>query len=488
MVLLSLVGSCGREAPHPGELTVISTPENAAISIDGSATGEVTPHVFTEMPGGVAYRVSVSLPEHVTRELEVNLNYGQQATAQFTLPSIYGELLVTSTPAGAAITLDGAATGEVTPYSFHVAAGTHTVSVALEGYTAFPVERTVDLPYEGQVEAVFILSQQTGSLSVTSSPGGAAIWIDGANTGQTTPHTFSGLPAGSYLVTVALAGYSPAPVDRTVNVYEGQTATADFTLTLLAVPRIVLMEGFSNVYCSGCPAFSANVHSLLQGDGYGPDHVVYLKWVGDVPSPADPFYWDARTDMRARMAYYDANGSFNHPTLFVDGTLAGGYGTPPDIAGMQTWVTNDAGDADFLLEVSAADLTGLTIDATVHLVAPQAVNLAGHVLNVVLIYEEVTTAAAYQGIRVFHDVVRDHVIAAADLGNLAAGTHDFPVTLIDPDPSANPFTLLTPNGKAVVAFVQRTDRLVVQAGSTMTESRTARSASSPIPSPAPVRR
>jgi hypothetical protein len=487
-LLLSLVGSCGREGPDPGELTVVSTPEHAAISLNGLATGEFTPHVFADIPGGLSYRVSVALAEHATRELEVSVNYGQRATAQFTLPSIYGDLLVTSTPAGAAITLDGAATGEVTPHTFQLASGSHTVSVALAGYAAFPTEQAIDLPFEGHLEAAFNLSQQTGSLTVTSSPAGAAIWIGGTDSGQTTPHTFTGLPVGTYVVTVSLAGYAPSPSDRSVAVEEDQTATAEFALALLELPRVVLLEGFSNVYCTGCPAFSANVHSLLQGAGYGPDRVVFLKWVGDVPSPADPFYWDARLDMAARMTYYDSHGSFNHPTLFVDGSLAGGYGTPPDVVGMQTAIAAEAEDADFILEVTSPDLTGLTIDATVHLTAPQAVDLSGHVLNVVLIYEEVTTANAYQGIRVFHNVVRDHLVAVADLGNLTAGTHDFPVTLIDPDPNANPFTDLTPNGKAVVAFVQRADKLVVQAGSTMTESRAAGRSVSLVPSPASHRR
>jgi hypothetical protein len=481
-VLLTFFSSCGREGPDPGELSVVSTPDNAAISLNGQSTGEFTPHVFTEVPGGLAYQVSVSLAEHATRELEVNVNYGQRATASFTLMSIYGDLLVTSEPVGAAITLDGVETGEVTPHTFHVLSGTHLVSVALAGFAAFPAESSVDLPLAGQAEAGFTLSQQTGDLVVTSTPPGATIWIDGTNTGQVTPHTFVDMPVGSYLVSIVLAGYAPSPGDRTVSVTDDGTAAADYTLSLLAVPRIVLLEGFSNVHCTGCPQFSANVFSLQQQADYGPDVVLFLKWVGDVPSPLDPFYRDAQLVMDARMSYYDPNGSFNHPTLFVDGSLAGGYGTPPDVAGMQEAVSGDTGTADFLLDVASPDLTGLTIQATVQLVAPDAVDLTGCVLNVVLIYEEVTTARAYQGVRVFHDVVRDHVIAAADLGPLAAGTHDFPVTLNDPDPSANPYTLLTPNGKAVVAFVQRPDRTVVQAGSTMTESLTARPSGSLVSS------
>lgn len=485
--LLAFFGACGREAPAPGELTVVSTPEGAAISINGVSTGEVTPHVFANMAGGLSYRVAVSLAEYAPRELELAINYGQRATAQFVMPSIYGDLLVTSTPEGAAITLDGIATGEVTPHTFHLTNGTHTVSVALEGFSAFPVEQEVELPVEGQIEAGFNLSQQTGSLLVTSDPAGAAILISGSETGQTTPHTFTGLPVGSYVVTVFLAGYG-TPEDRTVIVTEEQAATADFELELTALPRVVLLEGFSNVECTGCPAFNANVHSLLQGTGYGPDRVLFIKWVGPVPTQLDPFYQDARFDMDARMAYYNSAGTFNHPTLFIDGALAGGYGTPPDIAGMQAAIASQAGTADFLLEVTAPDLTGLTIEATVHLVTPQLVDLAGCALNVVLIYEEVTTARAYQTVRVFHDVVRDHLVAVADLGSVAAGSHDFAVTLIDPDPDANVLTDLTPNGKAVVAFVQRADRTVVQAGSTMTESRAANPLLSLSRSPAPHRR
>lgn len=479
---LSLLAACGREAPEPGELSVTSVPTGAAISINGADTGEITPHVFDSLEGGLTYRVAVTLPEFAPRALDVGINYGQRATAQFLLSSIYGSLTVVSSPAGAAIVIDGTATGEVTPHTFRLLGGTHTVRVELEGHTAFPAERTVELPYEDLVEASFNLSQQTGSLTVTSEPGGAAIRLDGAATGEVTPHTFTGLPVGDYVVSVELAGYAIVPSERTVTVEEAQVTSADFALTLQAVPRIVLLEGFSNVECTGCPAFNANVQTMLAGPSYGPDRVVFIKWVGPVPTQLDPFYLAARADMDARMSYYSPHGNLNHPSLIIDGTLAGSEGSPPGIEGMQAAITAAPTTADFRIDVSSPDLTGLAIDAAVDLVLPEAVDLTGCTLNVVLIYEEVTTARAFQTVREYHDVIRDHVVAAADLGSLAAGTHRYSVALNDPDPNTNPITVLTPNGKAVVAFVQRANRAVVQVGSTLTESsHTADSARVPVP-------
>lgn len=469
-ILLALLASCGREAPAPGELSVVSVPAGAAISLNGEATGEITPHVFEALAGGLTYRVAVSLPEFATRELDVSINYGQRATAQFQLPSVFGSLTVVSDPAGAAITIDGTDTGEVTPHTFRLPAGTYTVLVELAGYAAFPAERTVELPYEDLVEASFNLSQQTGSLMVTSNPAGASIWIGGTDTGEVTPHTFTGLPVGDYVVSVVLAGYAISPAEFTVTVDELQVASATFELTLQDLPRVVLLEGFSNVECSGCPAFNDNVQSVLAGEGYGPDRVIFIKWVGPVPTQLDPFYLAARADMDARMSYYDSHGTFSHPTLFVDGTLAGGYGAPPPVSSMQASIDAEEESADFRIDVSSPDLTGLSIDATIDLVLPDAVDLTGCTLNVVLIYEEVTTARAFQEVRVFHDVIRDHVVATADLGSLPAGTHEYTVVLNDPDPSTNPMTVLTPNGKAVVAFVQRANRAVLQAGSTLSEA------------------
>ncbi|KQC04713.1 MAG: hypothetical protein APR53_03010 [Methanoculleus sp. SDB] len=70
---------------------------------------------------------------------------------------------------------------------------------------------------------------QKGSLSVTSSPAGAAILLDDEETGQATNATLGELPAGDHVVTVAMEGYYE-PDEVLVTVEAGGTTTVHFTL------------------------------------------------------------------------------------------------------------------------------------------------------------------------------------------------------------------------------------------------------------------
>lgn len=54
-----------------------------------------------------------------------------------------GEILVTSVPAGAAVLVDGAATGETTPASLLLGVGPHRIAVDLMGHLATPASRDV---------------------------------------------------------------------------------------------------------------------------------------------------------------------------------------------------------------------------------------------------------------------------------------------------------------------------------------------------------
>ena len=69
-------------------------------------------------------------------------------------------------------------------------------------------------------------------------------------------------------------------ITEMIRVIGEQTATADFTLTPEAPPAVktVLLEGFSNVDCSGCPELNATLHDFLGQEGYGPDRVLLIKY------------------------------------------------------------------------------------------------------------------------------------------------------------------------------------------------------------------
>ena len=71
---------------------------------------------------------------------------------------------------------------------------------------------------------------EAGSISVSSSPPGAKIFIDDEDSGTVTNATIPALTPGSHIVRVEKEGYQ-VPQDRTVKVLTDQTATVNFALT-----------------------------------------------------------------------------------------------------------------------------------------------------------------------------------------------------------------------------------------------------------------
>ena len=226
-----------------GDLEVTSVPPEAAIELDGASTGEVTPHTFTGLDVG-DHPVKVTLADYEPAEKTAKVVAGDTVTADFTLVKLTGDLEVLSTPAEAAIELDGASTGEVTPHTFTgLDVGDHPVKVTLADYE--PAEKTAKVVAGDTVTADFTLEPippATGSIKVTSDPPGAEIWIDTVDTGETTEFTFDGIAPGDHTVKVTLAGYEDA--EQTVNVIDGETFTADFTLVEVPNPPMAEFLAF----------------------------------------------------------------------------------------------------------------------------------------------------------------------------------------------------------------------------------------------------
>jgi len=138
-----------------------------------------------------------------------------------------GSLAVTSTPAGAAVFLDGTETGEVTNCLLpNVPAGDHVVTLTLDGYADASAPVTV---VSGETAEVTLdLTTLTGSLAVTSTPEGAAILIDGADTGEVTNTTLDEIAVGLHTVTLQKDGY----VDLTAEIEITYNETASLHLDL----------------------------------------------------------------------------------------------------------------------------------------------------------------------------------------------------------------------------------------------------------------
>ena len=141
------------------------------VLIDGDAKGVPGTYTFTNVTGNHTISASFSASDD---------GGGGVGT---------GTLSVTSDPAGAAIFIDGIASGQTNTTVQNVAAGTHNVTLTRAGYQT--ETKLVSVQGGGANSVSFTLQPiednetGTGTLSVTSDPAGAAIFIDGIASGQT---------------------------------------------------------------------------------------------------------------------------------------------------------------------------------------------------------------------------------------------------------------------------------------------------------------
>ncbi|TKJ43513.1 hypothetical protein CEE36_04040 [candidate division TA06 bacterium B3_TA06] len=224
-----------------GAIEVKSTPEGAAIYLDGDDTGEKTNTVLDELDPD-DYTIKLTLEDYEDWDTTVTVEAGDTVEVNATLqevPKTYGALQVNSTPEGAAIELDGTATGETTNAFFDsLAVGSHTLKLTLDLYEDW--ETTVTIVKDDTVTVDAELTKKTGSIQVNSEPNGAAIELDGAATDQVTNYLFDEVPLGEYTVKLTLKDYKDW--DTTVTVNEDETATIDATLEEAPQEEIELKE------------------------------------------------------------------------------------------------------------------------------------------------------------------------------------------------------------------------------------------------------
>jgi len=386
MIVVGLV-ACGRQAPvfAPGNLTVTSTPDSAAIFIDGQDTGAFTPHLFADLDANL-YNVRVQLADHI------------------------------STPD-------------------HI---------------------SVDLAPLDDLTLAFALSQ-TG-LQVTSNPAGAAIFIDGTDTGEITPATIGGLSAGVVDVSLTLPTYLVSPASLPVTISEGSVASVPDSAFSIVPQRTVVLEGFANVDCIPCPQLTANLVAMADKPGFGPDRVLYLEYSVSWPNFTDPLYLYNPSENTDRFTDYLVLAA---PAVYEDGHQLGDAlnANAMEAAALLALQT----DPGFAIALNA-DFTNPTVPVTVTLDPRADRDLAGYSLYVAL-YEKVVDFNA-RGISpgannqvVFHHVFRDRVDTPPPLGVLTAGIPDVhQVNLTRGDWALD--------NLVVVAFVQHdTNHAIIQAGS-----------------------
>jgi hypothetical protein len=222
-----------------GSINVNSNPSGAYLYLDGVYKGrtpltlnsvQAKSHTIElDLNGYYDWKTTMDVTAGVTSYINAQM---QPVPAQTT-----GYIDVSSSPAGANIFLDGAYQGQTTvtgPFTIaNVQAGSHTVKLTMAGYQDYSTSVNVRAATTSYVNAALqpAVAVDTGSISVSSSPTGAGIYIDDAYKGLT-PLTVDGVATGSHSVKVTLAGYQ----DWSTEVQVGAGSTASVSASLSPVP------------------------------------------------------------------------------------------------------------------------------------------------------------------------------------------------------------------------------------------------------------
>ena len=242
-----------------GTLTVTSTPSGASVYVDGALIGP-TPLQDYEIDTGVAREkqaeVGLELSGYKSRVAKLMVRGDQQTPWDVRLEKLIfqtGTLTVTSTPSGASVYVDGALIGPTPLQNYEIDTGVARekqveVGLELSGYKSRVAKLMVrgdqQTPWDVRLEK---LISQTGTLTVTSTPSGASVYVDGALIGPTPLQDYE-IDTGvarekqveirlelsdykSYVGQLTLKGGQQTPWDVRLEKFISQTGTLTVTST-----------------------------------------------------------------------------------------------------------------------------------------------------------------------------------------------------------------------------------------------------------------
>jgi len=243
----------GRTKTHAGgpvvaQLTVSSVPAGAQITFDGSPLCQ-SPCTLTDIAPG-QHVVVATKTGFAPASRTIALRAGTSSVA-LQLSSVATTLMVSSTPAGGAIVIDGRDTGRLTPTLFSFdKPGNHTVVVRragfLEGTSTVSVQsgQTANVNVSlkrlgstddirgagGKFKKVFNRGESTsmGIVSVKTQPKGAQIMVNNRVLDKTAPFDFY-LNPGTYEIDLTMSGYRS--LHRVIEVEQGEKVAIEESLS-----------------------------------------------------------------------------------------------------------------------------------------------------------------------------------------------------------------------------------------------------------------
>jgi hypothetical protein len=135
------------------------------------------------------------------------------------------------------------------------------------------------------------VSVVSGSLEISSTPSGAAIYIDGASTGSITPCTIAGLTPGSHTVKLSKNYYKNKTGMETV--VAGSTAGVNWALTAAPLTTVTIQPdgaaGKDSYVIASLPTITHGSYTALYvgANAVGQECRIYLEFSLGLPSTAN---------------------------------------------------------------------------------------------------------------------------------------------------------------------------------------------------------
>jgi hypothetical protein len=228
--------------PAPGSgkgyYQVSSNPTGGSVVFDGTNYGVTTVTITVSTTGTPGHTITVSKSGYETWSQYYSGNPTQDQTISVyatLVPTVQtGYITVTSNPSGASAVLDNGYDQLTTTGTFsNVPTGWHNVEVSKSGYQLYSTSIEVKPGATSTVYATLTPNKQVGSISVSSNPVGASLYVDTIYQGYTN-QIVGNLAAGTHTVLLKKSGYKDFSQSMTVN--SDQTVYMTATLTPLSSP------------------------------------------------------------------------------------------------------------------------------------------------------------------------------------------------------------------------------------------------------------
>ncbi len=166
--------------PNFGSLQITSVPTGAVVQINGQQKGK-TPLELPELQSG-DYTIQLTKELYHPTEEMFTIVDGSENDRNIALNPAFGKLAVNSEPVGSDVYLDGQFKGKAPLEIDELPSGTFRLKVSQELYESFESEITIE---DGKtLTQTLILEPRFGTLTLTGSPAGAQIMINGQTVGK----------------------------------------------------------------------------------------------------------------------------------------------------------------------------------------------------------------------------------------------------------------------------------------------------------------